>query len=396
MWVIAVAVLLTDVGAPRHTQALGSAFTYQGQLRQGGSPANGSCDLQFGLFDAPSQGMQIGATQMAEGVDVRNGVFTVQLDFGSAAFSGSDRWLEIGVRCPTGSGNFVVLNPRQPLTPAPYAISAPLVARDAQGNTRVEADVTNDHGFLILSGANGSRNVLLSTIGGFPNAGSVGVYDAQDEERAVMTVGTDSGAGFIGTTGPNGDRNVLIGTLNNYPDNGYVGVADANSNFKAAIFVNADGKGELFADVKNFVVDHPNRPDTKIMYVSLEGPEAAIYDRGVVQLRNGRATIELPEHFVALANVDTITVQLTPRSFDSEGLAFGAIHDGRIEVRELHKGKGSYDVHFVVHAVRRGYEDRHPVMASDEFRARFGPQSPSGAAASRKSGTAPQAPRTLD
>jgi len=48
----------------------------------------------------------------------------VQLDFGSSAFSGDSRWLEIAVRCPAGGGPYTSLDPRQPLTAAPYALYA--------------------------------------------------------------------------------------------------------------------------------------------------------------------------------------------------------------------------------------------------------------------------------
>jgi hypothetical protein len=48
----------------------------------------------------------------------------VQLDFGASPFLGEARWLEVAVR-PTGIGTYSTLTPRQPLTPAPYAISAP-------------------------------------------------------------------------------------------------------------------------------------------------------------------------------------------------------------------------------------------------------------------------------
>ena len=34
------------------TAALGAAFTYQGHLSDGGSPANGAYDFQFVLYDA--------------------------------------------------------------------------------------------------------------------------------------------------------------------------------------------------------------------------------------------------------------------------------------------------------------------------------------------------------
>ena len=104
--------------------ALGTAFTYQGQLKQGGSPVNGTCDLRFVLYNAPALGSQIGLPQEKLGVAVTGGAFTVVLDFGAAAFTGEARWLGISVRCPAGSGTYTGLLPRQPLTAAPYALYA--------------------------------------------------------------------------------------------------------------------------------------------------------------------------------------------------------------------------------------------------------------------------------
>lgn len=126
---------LLDASLAPPAFALGTAFTYQGQLQQGGAPANGPCDFQFGLWDAlgsgapPTGGTQIGTTQTKSAVNVSNGVFTLPLDFGAAAFSSaSDRWLHIAVRCPAGSGSYQALAPRQPLTPVPFALFANGVA----------------------------------------------------------------------------------------------------------------------------------------------------------------------------------------------------------------------------------------------------------------------------
>ncbi len=55
---------------------------------------------------------------------VSNGVFTLTLNFGTAYFDGSDRWLEIDVRASNPTNSFVTLSPRQPLTAAPYAVRA--------------------------------------------------------------------------------------------------------------------------------------------------------------------------------------------------------------------------------------------------------------------------------
>ncbi|HEY6118345.1 MAG TPA: tail fiber domain-containing protein [Pyrinomonadaceae bacterium] len=100
-------------------------FTYQGKLTDGGTPANGSYDLQFTLWDALSGGTQqpqpSPITVTRNNVTISGGVFTVQLDFTVNAFPGADRFLEISVR-PSGVGSFTILSPRQQINSTPYAI----------------------------------------------------------------------------------------------------------------------------------------------------------------------------------------------------------------------------------------------------------------------------------
>ena len=105
-----------DIGAQA---AAGTGFTYQGRLTDGGSPANGEYDFRFRLYDAVSSGSQVGSTNNRDDVTVTEGLFTVQLDFGSGAFNGDARYLEITVDCGAGA---TLLTPRHPLTAAPYAL----------------------------------------------------------------------------------------------------------------------------------------------------------------------------------------------------------------------------------------------------------------------------------
>lgn len=109
-----------------------SAFTYQGKLTDNGTPPTGSYDMQFQLFDALSGGNAVGGVQNLPGVSVASGIFTVQLDFGAAAFnSGADRWLEIAVR-QTGNPNpHTILSPRQPISSSPFSIRS-LRSADAE------------------------------------------------------------------------------------------------------------------------------------------------------------------------------------------------------------------------------------------------------------------------
>lgn len=101
----------------------GSSFTYQGQLKSGTTVFDGSCDFQFRLYDAASGGNQISEVQNATGITVNDGFFSVNLDFGGGAFDGSARWLSVSVRCPSGSGNYTTLSPRQAVSATPYALS---------------------------------------------------------------------------------------------------------------------------------------------------------------------------------------------------------------------------------------------------------------------------------
>lgn len=108
-----------------------TAFTYQGKLVDNGNLANAAYDMQFKLFDATTNGNQIGATLTFDGnsgnppsVSVTNGIFTVTLDFGSAALSGADRYLEIGLKPAGNPGGYQQLLPRQKLTSTPYAVQA--------------------------------------------------------------------------------------------------------------------------------------------------------------------------------------------------------------------------------------------------------------------------------
>jgi hypothetical protein len=103
----------------------GTAFTYQGELRQNGVPASGNVDMTFALFDAAASGNQVGPTLAyttagANPVAVSAGVFTVTLDFGALAFNTlvtDERYLAVSV-----NGN--ALAPRTKIENAPYALQS--------------------------------------------------------------------------------------------------------------------------------------------------------------------------------------------------------------------------------------------------------------------------------
>ena len=121
---VLLATLFPSVVVAKSATPAGTAFTYQGQLKLQDAPVDASADFQFRLYDAETGGAQVGTTVAVNNVTVVEGLFTVELDFGVGTFDSNARWLEITVRSPAGSGNFVSLAPRQALRAAPYALFA--------------------------------------------------------------------------------------------------------------------------------------------------------------------------------------------------------------------------------------------------------------------------------
>ena len=93
-------------------EPLGTAFTYQGRLIDANKSADGAYDFQFKLYDAESNGNQAGEDVNIPDVDVIDGYFTVELDFGNI-FTGQSLWLEIEVRDGDSNDVYTVLSPRQ-------------------------------------------------------------------------------------------------------------------------------------------------------------------------------------------------------------------------------------------------------------------------------------------
>jgi photosystem II stability/assembly factor-like uncharacterized protein len=116
--------VLAVLCAVEASRAQGTAFTYQGQLNDGGSSATGNYDLRFQVFDAVTNGNAISVPLTNAATAVNNGLFTTTLDFGAGIFTGTNYWLQIGVQTNGLTNAFITLFPRQPVLPTPYAIFA--------------------------------------------------------------------------------------------------------------------------------------------------------------------------------------------------------------------------------------------------------------------------------
>ena len=134
--IFAAALIVTSILNAAPSSPTGSSFTYQGFLRENGSPVNGPYDFEFRLYDAVSGGVQIGSVVSVADAPVQDGLFTALLDFGTTPFAGEARWIEVRVRAGASTGAYTTLSPRQLLSAVPYALYA-LNSPGSGGGNRV-------------------------------------------------------------------------------------------------------------------------------------------------------------------------------------------------------------------------------------------------------------------
>ena len=185
------------VAQPVLAQGVGSAFTYQGELRTGGNPATGSFDMEYRLYDSLAGSSQVGPVVTRNAVAVANGLFSVPLDFGPAQFAGERQWLEVRIR-PAGGGAFETLAPRTEVTAAPYALGAVAALANSVTTTSI---VDGAIGAADLNAAQVQRRITgFCTPGQYVRAvlqdGTVTCEADSGGLGTVTTVGT--GAGLTG------------------------------------------------------------------------------------------------------------------------------------------------------------------------------------------------------
>jgi hypothetical protein len=263
---VPVATAFGDSGSPQVTTesatALGTGFTYQGKLTDAGAPANGNYDIRFVLYDSDVAGSAIGNTLLKTNVAVVNGLFSVDLDFGTIlitptatatvsatatgaatvtvtpvatpfvqpVFDGTARWLEIAVRPGGTSGAPTVLSPRQPISPAPYALYAkaagslaiPFSASGVTNGGNGVIDITQTSAGVAVAGRriNGDASGIPSILGS--NAGSGAAVQGQSTYASPGGIGVQgfsdpaqgTGGRFQGATGIEVDGAIKVSGTN--------------------------------------------------------------------------------------------------------------------------------------------------------------------------------------
>ena len=187
---------LVVLGVVETLSAQGTAFMYQGRLNDGGNPATGNYDLRLQIYDAVTNGNAINLPLTNAAVAVNNGLFTTTLDFGPGIFTGTNYWLDIGVRTNGNPGTFTLLSPRQPVLPVPYAIFAnsasnllgTLAATQLSGTLPASAFTGYTNTVSFTNGANLFSGTFNGAFGGTFNGNGAALTNLNASQLASGTV----------------------------------------------------------------------------------------------------------------------------------------------------------------------------------------------------------------
>ncbi|MFN3409755.1 MAG: tail fiber domain-containing protein [Limisphaerales bacterium] len=177
--------------------AQGTSFTYQGRLDTNGVPLNGTVTLRPTLWDASSGGTLVAGNSPTDFLaTLTNGLFTATLNFGGAAFNGQPRWLQWEVS--HGGGPFTTLAPRQPVTPAPYAMIAGNVS-GVIANSSLPASPSFSGTVAALGFAGGGAG-LTGLNASELTSGTVPAAALANAWKITGNSSTTPGTHFVGTT----------------------------------------------------------------------------------------------------------------------------------------------------------------------------------------------------
>jgi hypothetical protein len=249
VWVVGAVLAQEPDNSPLTAPSDGSptwTFTYQGQLNDGGQPANGTYDFTISIWNTSTLGTQVGSTQSYDdpGVLVEDGVFSLNVPPGSRdeVFNGGDRWIQVEVR-PHGSGSYTAL-PRQPITAVPYAWglrpgavvsgtaapSSPVFSAQAAGGPAVSGHSADDAGVF---GSTDGATINESGVYGVASGEANGVHGYQSSTPSGLGVFGEHVGGGAAVSGYNqGLGNGVWGYSEDYRGVGAgTGLADGNYGF---------------------------------------------------------------------------------------------------------------------------------------------------------------------
>ncbi len=306
-------------GALAVEAVVSSKFTYQGMLREDGTPVTGTRDMVFHLFSDDACTTFIGGEISIPGVQVSESLFSVELPVSPNDLNGQGLWLGIQIEGVTVGC--------QEILPIPYAFSLRPGAKIIGEQTNWDAihaentaAVGESYGVYARSYATSGRGVYGYAIADSGQAFGVFGRSNSSDGAGVYARGYDAGADLI--LGGNADTT--------YGDDGRI-VSDPNYASSDIHLITNDGiRIDLDEDSDGEDADFEirNRDNTLIFNVDESGavtfggtgiaafPRPA-YDSGWVSLGQG-ATVNCTHNLAG--NTDNYVVDLTCQRSGGSGV----------------------------------------------------------------------------
>jgi hypothetical protein len=214
----------------------------------------------------------------------------------------------------------------------------------------VDADNKGRAYAAIFSGA-GSNNALEVMISTLNNNAVATLTQFLQTMTGQKQAGTNGGPAFTSASSSSlltegGNTSTTNQPVVYVSSNTNVGIGTTTPTSKLQV------NGSFAATTKNFVIDHPTKPDMKLSYGSLEGPEYGVYVRGKLV---GKNIIQLPDYWVGLVRSDTITVSLTSIG-KQQHLYVNDISNNQITISSDVVSHDHINCHYTVHAERADTE----------------------------------------
>jgi hypothetical protein len=342
-----VLVLVICQGSTSEVAPMGTAFTYQGRLLDEDAPAEGLYDFEFRLYDDPDTGSQQGTTNTIDDLDVIDGYFVVELDFGSDVFTGDARWLHIAVRPGEVSDPneyYTYLSPRQKVAPVPYALQTRGVFVDNSGNVGI--GTTSPSEKLAVFGSIRSTSTTGGAIDGWgPSWGVRGQASALSGTNYGVFGKTYSSGGYAGyfVGGKNYfEGNVGIGTASPSAEldvNGHIAISYSDP------YLRTDSTN------KHMVISGGNGWADTGATMALRGADASYNAHGIEMYTGGEERVRIQSNgnvAIGTANPSTRikltvngTIKGTDVTHDYTGV-IGESYAGRGVVGHSARGSGVY------------------------------------------------------
>jgi len=355
-----------------------SRISYQGILKESGSPVTGNRDMTFRLYTDGDCTNQVGADIIANGVSVTDGLFSVKLEVGQSLFNGQGLWLGVDV------GNTGVNVTCEEIVPVPYALSlrpgavisgslpGPLLTlRDTYyATTSMAADIRPTQWGSFSSTLEIDGDIWV----GGDTSGKAAAFEGEVWVNAKVyvedlhTTSTGHPDGAPGASiNSNGDATFRKVTVPNSAT-----TTEINEH-KLVTKNNSDG-------METFSVDTEHGNVNILGYLTVMGAKSAVvstesygqrkfytdesagvyfFDRGQAQLVNGQVTIALDPIFLETVTIDAdhpLLVQITLTG-DCHGVYVAEKTATGFTVKELMGGTSNATFDWEVAAKRRGYEN---------------------------------------